>query len=109
MRRIDPSAELIQDLFWTAEIRASIRRRSRVERLEYAQVAQLVEHCTENAGVGGSIPPLGTRIYSFFDTNRLTVLLMTISIAGVVMTLVSELLPPLVVVGRASRGRDRHS
>ena len=26
-----------------------------------AQVAQLVEHCTENAGVGGSIPPLGTR------------------------------------------------
>src|SRR5262249_3345443 len=25
-----------------------------------AQVAQLVEHCTENAGVGGSIPPLGT-------------------------------------------------
>src|SRR6202162_753855 len=74
-----------------------------------AQVAQLVEHCTENAGVGGSIPPLGTRIYSFFDTNRLTVLLMTISIAGVVMTLVSELLPPLVVVGRASRGRDRHS
>jgi predicted ATPase len=27
---------------------------------EWAQVAQLVEHCTENAGVGGSIPPLGT-------------------------------------------------
>ena len=27
---------------------------------EAAQVAQLVEHCTENAGVGGSIPPLGT-------------------------------------------------
>src|ERR1700689_4519226 len=27
-----------------------------------AQVAQLVEHCTENAGVGGSIPPLGTII-----------------------------------------------
>ena len=26
-----------------------------------AQVAQLVEHCTENAGVGGSIPPLGTK------------------------------------------------
>ena len=25
-----------------------------------AQVAQLVEHCTENAGVGGSNPPLGT-------------------------------------------------
>jgi hypothetical protein len=27
----------------------------------WAQVAQLVEHCTENAGVGGSIPPLGTK------------------------------------------------
>jgi hypothetical protein len=27
-----------------------------------AQVAQLVEHCTENAGVGGSIPPLGTTV-----------------------------------------------
>jgi hypothetical protein len=26
-----------------------------------AQVAQLVEHVTENHGVGGSIPPLGTR------------------------------------------------
>ena len=26
----------------------------------YAQVAQLVEHATENRGVGGSIPPLGT-------------------------------------------------
>jgi hypothetical protein len=59
-RRIDPGLELIQELFWTAEIRASIRRRSRVERLKCAQVAQLVEHCTENAGVGGSIPPLGT-------------------------------------------------
>src|SRR5262249_10587152 len=27
-----------------------------------AQVAQLVEHVTENHGVGGSIPPLGTKI-----------------------------------------------
>src|SRR5581483_8420299 len=27
-----------------------------------AQVAQLVEHVTENHGVGGSIPPLGTSI-----------------------------------------------
>jgi hypothetical protein len=27
-----------------------------------AKVAQSVEHSTENAGVGGSIPPLGTRI-----------------------------------------------
>src|SRR5262249_55029459 len=33
---------------------------SAVPRGRGAQVAQLVEHCTENAGVGGSIPPLGT-------------------------------------------------
>jgi hypothetical protein len=31
--------------------------------MAWAQVAQLVEHCTENAGVGGSIPPLGTTIF----------------------------------------------
>jgi hypothetical protein len=29
-----------------------------------AQVAQLVEHVTENHGVGGSIPPLGTTLTS---------------------------------------------
>jgi hypothetical protein len=29
-------------------------------RARRAQVAQLVEHVTENHGVGGSIPPLGT-------------------------------------------------
>ena len=28
--------------------------------IRFAEVAQLVEHGTENAGVGGSIPPLGT-------------------------------------------------
>lgn len=28
-----------------------------------AQVAQLVEHATENRSVGGSIPPLGTILY----------------------------------------------
>jgi hypothetical protein len=33
------------------------------KRRQLAQVAQLVEHCTENAGVGGSIPPLGTSEY----------------------------------------------
>ena len=32
---------------------------------QHAQVAQLVEHATENRSVGGSIPPLGT-------TNRLS-------------------------------------
>jgi hypothetical protein len=31
-------------------------------RLCDAQVAQLVEHVTENHGVGGSIPPLGTTL-----------------------------------------------
>jgi hypothetical protein len=30
-----------------------------------AQVAQLVEHVTENHGVGGSIPPLGTKLLEF--------------------------------------------
>ena len=34
-----------------------------------AQVAQLVEHCTENAGVGGSIPPLGTTSEIFFKIS----------------------------------------
>ena len=29
-----------------------------------AQVAQLVEHMTENHGVGGSIPPLGTTVFN---------------------------------------------
>jgi hypothetical protein len=38
---------------WTATYRVFISAAR-------AQVAQLVEHCTENAGVGGSIPPLGT-------------------------------------------------
>ena len=31
-----------------------------LSRLGSAQVAQLVEHVTENHGVDGSIPPLGT-------------------------------------------------
>ena len=35
-----------------------------------AQVAQLVEHCTENAGVGGSNPPLGTILsYCYYLGN----------------------------------------
>ena len=32
-----------------------------------AQVAQLVEHVTENHGVGGSIPPLGTKTPALTD------------------------------------------
>src|SRR5215831_6035994 len=50
---------------WTGPDRASITPalyRPRVLRGAGAQVAQLVEHVTENHGVGGSIPPLGTRI-----------------------------------------------
>jgi hypothetical protein len=35
-------------------------------RLAGAQVAQLVEHVTENHGVGGSIPPLGTKAKFWF-------------------------------------------
>jgi hypothetical protein len=31
----------------------------------YAQVAQLVEHATENRSVGGSIPPLGTTALTY--------------------------------------------
>src|SRR5881394_3285728 len=37
--------------------RAILRKRSPKQ---WAQVAQLVEHVTENHGVGGSIPSLGT-------------------------------------------------
>jgi hypothetical protein len=33
-----------------------------------AQVAQLVEHATENRSVGGSIPPLGTIFSNDFNT-----------------------------------------
>jgi hypothetical protein len=46
---------------WTVRIEASISPHpSRPYGRRYAQVAQLVEHVTENHGVGGSIPPLGT-------------------------------------------------
>ena len=38
----------------------SVARASEVVCILYAKVAQSVEHSTENAGVGGSIPPLGT-------------------------------------------------
>src|SRR5262245_18373823 len=51
--------------FWTAGNRPSITPRALLRPPSGgrgAQLAQLVEHCTENAGVGGSIPPLGTII-----------------------------------------------
>ena len=50
-------------LVWTGRNRASITARLDQPRPRGglgAQVAQLVEHVTENHGVGGSIPPLGT-------------------------------------------------
>jgi hypothetical protein len=37
---------------------------------KFAQVAQLVEHVTENHGVGGSIPPLGTIIFKTLGNAR---------------------------------------
>ncbi len=39
---------------------AALSRSARFKGRPGAQVAQLVEHVTENHGVGGSIPPLGT-------------------------------------------------
>jgi hypothetical protein len=53
--------------FWTVPQRASITPRALHRPASGgfgAQVAQLVEHVTENHGVGGSIPPLGTTIKS---------------------------------------------
>jgi hypothetical protein len=43
-----------------SERRSSITRSGERRSSSGAQVAQLVEHVTENHGVGGSIPPLGT-------------------------------------------------
>lgn len=45
---------------WTGPICLTINRRSLDLIRGGAQVAQLVEHATENRSVGGSIPPLGT-------------------------------------------------
>ena len=49
--------------FWTVPGQASINPGALLLASHLragAQVAQLVEHVTENHGVGGSIPPLGT-------------------------------------------------
>ena len=48
------------EAWWTGLPGLTINRRSRPLRRDTAQVAQLVEHATENRSVGGSIPPLGT-------------------------------------------------
>ena len=47
------------EAWWTGHAGLTINRRSRPAPGS-AQVAQLVEHATENRSVGGSIPPLGT-------------------------------------------------
>jgi hypothetical protein len=49
------------EAWWTGPSGLTINRPLRVLlRSGSAQVAQLVEHATENRSVGGSIPPLGT-------------------------------------------------
>ena len=60
-------------LVWTARNRASITpalSSARHAGGRGAQVAQLVEHCTENAGVGGSNPPLGTTTFAERERRR---------------------------------------
>jgi hypothetical protein len=49
------------EAWWTGQASLTINRRSRPAPGS-AQVAQLVEHATENRSVGGSIPPLGTKL-----------------------------------------------
>ena len=60
--------------FWTAADRAIITTAlapaAFAGRPASAQVAQLVEHCTENAGVGGSNPPLGTTTFAECERRR---------------------------------------
>ena len=55
---------------WTGQASLTINRRSRASGPRRAQVAQLVEHATENRSVGGSIPPLGTKITLFHAGAR---------------------------------------
>ena len=58
-------AQAAGEAWWTGQASLTINRRSRPAPGS-AQVAQLVEHATENRSVGGSIPPLGT-----IDINNL--------------------------------------
>src|SRR3979490_1878688 len=52
---------------WTGQASLTINRRSHAPWAGSAQVAQLVEHATENRSVGGSIPPLGTIEINYLD------------------------------------------
>src|SRR6185437_1122147 len=64
LRRFRPNAPGAGQGAARAPIRAAASRRR-------AQVAQLVEHVTENHGVGGSIPPLGTsKIEDLSESRR---------------------------------------
>jgi hypothetical protein len=60
------------EAWWTGQIVLTINRRSLKSLLAEgnAQVAQLVEHATENRSVGGSIPPLGTMTPSAVFRHR---------------------------------------
>ena len=63
-RDIELLVRLLTAKDWTAK-RATARgalARSADRRFWWAQVAQLVEHATENRSVGGSTPSLGTII-----------------------------------------------
>jgi hypothetical protein len=57
--RAAPS-EAVGKAGWTGASGPTINRPLRAVSPRSAQVAQLVEHATENRSVGGSIPPLGT-------------------------------------------------
>ena len=68
------------EAWWTGLPGLTINRRSLAPAPGSAQVAQLVEHATENRSVGGSIPPLGTtlvgtenliRIYQVTESAKL--------------------------------------
>ena len=86
-----------QCLFWTRRNRASITPAlcyGPLSRGSGAQVAQLVEHVTENHGVGGSIPPLGTIVLSL----------------GVALILQDKPPPSLSsMIGRPTGARLRHT
>src|SRR3981081_1365332 len=59
-RRPSGNAGHAGEAWWTGLPGLTINRRSLAPAPGSAQVAQLVEHATENRSVGGSIPPLGT-------------------------------------------------
>jgi hypothetical protein len=58
--RMAAPCEAEGEAWWTGLPGLTINRRSSGPGSRSAQVAQLVEHATENRSVGGSIPPLGT-------------------------------------------------